>query len=49
MGGHDAVVNVALRREGAPSEVASRHAFLISDDAAYMTGQAVTVDGGRSA
>jgi NAD(P)-dependent dehydrogenase (short-subunit alcohol dehydrogenase family) len=48
MGGLDAVVNVALRRKGAPSKSASWHAFLISD-AAYMTGQAVTVDGGRSA
>lgn len=41
--------NVPLSREATPPELASWHAFLISDDASYMTGQAITVDGGLSA
>ncbi|MCF1504116.1 SDR family oxidoreductase [Afifella sp. H1R] len=36
-----------LRRIGEPSEVAAVAAFLASDDASYMTGQTVYVDGGR--
>jgi NAD(P)-dependent dehydrogenase (short-subunit alcohol dehydrogenase family) len=36
-----------LGRIGEPSEVASVAAFLASDDASYMTGQTVYVDGGR--
>lgn len=41
--------NVPLSRESEPAELAQWHAFLISDAASYMTGQAVTVDGGLSA
>ncbi|WP_433555248.1 SDR family NAD(P)-dependent oxidoreductase [Pseudonocardia xinjiangensis] len=37
-----------LRRAGSPEEIASVVAFLLSDDAAYMTGEAVSVDGGAS-
>jgi len=37
----------ALRRVGEPSDSASVVAFLASSDASFMTGQIVTVDGGR--
>ncbi|WP_026381546.1 SDR family NAD(P)-dependent oxidoreductase [Afifella pfennigii] len=36
-----------LGRIGQPSEIAGVAAFLASDDASYMTGQTVYVDGGR--
>ena len=37
-----------LRRAGTPADIAGVTAFLLSDDAAYMTGQVVSVDGGAS-
>lgn len=37
---------IPLRRLGRPEEVAHVVAFLVSEDAAYMTGQAVNVTGG---
>jgi 3-oxoacyl-[acyl-carrier protein] reductase len=37
----------ALRRVGEPEDIASVIAFLCSEDASYMTGQVVYVDGGR--
>ena len=36
-----------LGRPGEPSEVASIAAFLVSDDASYVTGETIYVDGGR--
>ncbi len=38
-----------LGRLGEPSEVASIAAFLVSDDASYLTGQTIYPDGGRLA
>jgi NAD(P)-dependent dehydrogenase (short-subunit alcohol dehydrogenase family) len=37
-----------LRRAGTGDEIAGAVAFLLSDDAAYLTGEVVSVDGGAS-
>ncbi|HJS94167.1 MAG TPA: SDR family oxidoreductase [Solirubrobacteraceae bacterium] len=37
-----------LRRPGTPDEIGSVVAFLLSDDAAYMTGEVVSIDGGAT-
>ena len=38
-----------MRRLGEPEEIAAVACFLASDDASYMTGQTIFVDGGRTA
>jgi NAD(P)-dependent dehydrogenase (short-subunit alcohol dehydrogenase family) len=37
---------IPLGRQGVPEEIATAALFLVSDDAAYITGQALVVDGG---
>jgi NAD(P)-dependent dehydrogenase (short-subunit alcohol dehydrogenase family) len=46
-GNHAILSRTPLGRYGQASEVASVVAFLASDDASYMTGETVYVDGGR--
>ncbi|GMA57152.1 3-oxoacyl-ACP reductase [Alicyclobacillus sacchari] len=42
-----AVQSIALRRVGKPEDVANVVAFLVSDDAAYVSGQVIYIDGCR--
>ena len=42
-------VNVPLGRIGEPNDMAGPAVFLASDDASYITGSGVTVDGGMLA
>jgi 3-oxoacyl-[acyl-carrier protein] reductase len=37
---------VPMKRAGLPDEVASLVAFLVSDDAAYLTAQIISINGG---
>jgi 3-oxoacyl-[acyl-carrier protein] reductase len=40
---------VPMRRMGKPEEVAALFAFLASDDAAFITGAVIPIDGGELA
>jgi 3-oxoacyl-[acyl-carrier protein] reductase len=42
----EVVKNIPMRRYGTPDEVAALTGFLISDDAGYITGQVISVNGG---
>lgn len=39
---------VPMQRAGTPDEVAALVAFLVSDDAAYISGQSISIDGAMS-
>ena len=39
----------AMNRYGEPNEIATGVKFLLSDDASYITGEVLTIDGGFTA
>jgi NAD(P)-dependent dehydrogenase (short-subunit alcohol dehydrogenase family) len=39
---------VPLKRQGTPAEIAPMFVYLVSDEAAYITGQTLVIDGGLS-
>ncbi|TMK82789.1 MAG: SDR family oxidoreductase, partial [Actinobacteria bacterium] len=44
----DAVARTPVRRIGRPEDIAAACAFLIRDEASYITGQVIGVNGGRN-
>jgi 3-oxoacyl-[acyl-carrier protein] reductase len=48
MAGDKILAAIPLKRYGAGADIAAAVAFLASDEAAYVTGQVLTVDGGLS-
>lgn len=47
--GNGMLERIPARRAGSPAEVAACVRFLVSDEASYVTGTTLTVDGGMSA
>jgi NAD(P)-dependent dehydrogenase (short-subunit alcohol dehydrogenase family) len=45
----DFVADIPMKRLGLPEEIAAAAAFLVSDEAAYITGTGLLVDGGMAA
>ena len=43
-----AIATTPVRRAGLPEDIANACAFLVSDDASYITGQVIGVNGGRN-
>lgn len=43
-----AMGSIAMKRFGAPADIASAVAFLASDEAGYITGQVLAIDGGMT-
>jgi 2-hydroxycyclohexanecarboxyl-CoA dehydrogenase len=43
-----AVATTPVRRAGRPEDIANATAFLVSDEASYITGQVIGVNGGRN-
>lgn len=40
------LAQIPLKRAARPEDIANVHLFLVSDDAAYVTGQLIVIDGG---
>ena len=40
--------SIPMQRQGSLTEIAKTAAFLLSDDAGYITGQNIRVDGGKT-
>jgi NAD(P)-dependent dehydrogenase (short-subunit alcohol dehydrogenase family) len=47
-GVEDAIARTPVRRAGRPEDIAAATAFLVSDEAGYITGQIIGVNGGRN-
>ncbi len=47
-GMQEAVARTPVRRAGLPADIAAACSFLVSDDAGYVTGQIIGVNGGRN-